>query len=412
MRTPTLTCVFLCLGCIAEGVAGDDAVARLTVDPGESVRIDVPMSVELGPLDAADGQLTLFEVTGAERKEVPCQVVKTPAVRLCWILSGTTRPGEKRAYEIARGTSGLPAAVNVKDSEGAIEVICGGRPALRYNWAPVPPPKGASELYTRSGFIHPVWTPSGEVVTGIHPRDHIHHMGLWNPWTSTEFEGHHVDFWNLKEGQGTVRFREFASKTSGPVLGGFAAMQDHVDLKAAGGEKVALNEEFAVNVWSAGGTESGSFLLDVTTTQKCASASPLLLNAYRYGGLGFRATPAWKGGDYLTSEGLKRNDGHASRARWCEVHGPGNPAPSGVLFMSHPQNREHPEPVRLWPGDGELFFNFCPVQKTEWKLEPGNVYVLKYRVCVHNGPMTSETAERLWNDFANPPKAVLEKVGK
>ena len=143
-------------------------------------------------------------------------------------------------------------------------------------------------------------------------------------------------------------------------------------------------------------------IIDYTTTQECAADIPLILEKYRYGGLGFRATEEWKGdnSDYLTSEGKTRKDGHATRARWCIIQGATGQGDAGVLFMSHPDNHEHPEPVRIWPWskDGN-FFNFCPVQQKPWTLEPGNEYTLKYRLYVYDGKISAGTAEQLWKDF-------------
>ena len=72
---------------------------------------------------------------------------------------------------------------------------------------------------------------------------------------------------------------------------------------------------------------------------------------------------------------------------------------SGILFMSHPSNREFPEPMRVWPentnGHGDLFFEFCPIRDKSWELKPGNDYVLKYRMLVYDGkidPAVAETA--------------------
>ena len=61
--------------------------------------------------------------------------------------------------------------------------------------------------------------------------------------------------------------------------------------------------------------------------------------------------------------------------------------------MSHPANREHPEPMRIWP-DGYIFFNFCPIQQKEWTLEPGKEYTLRYRLYVYTGTTAPAVAER------------------
>jgi hypothetical protein len=142
---------------------------------------------------------------------------------------------------------------------------------------------------------------------------------------------------------------------------------------------------------------------------------PLTLNAYRYGGCGFRGRTGWgdANSDYLTSEGKMRANGHASRARWCHAYGETPKGGAGVLFMSSPANREHPEPLRLWPtgsnkGKDNVFLNFCPVQKKPWTLEPGHGYTLRYRLCVYDGTPTDVPAEGLWRDFATPPHVSAE----
>jgi len=306
-----------------------------------------------------------------------------------------------------------PAAQSMSTSKGVslLTISRAGVPILVYRHGPVAPPEGKSPNYTRSGFIHPLYSPSGEVLTAMHPYDHTHHFGLWNPWRKTEFEGRETNFWEIANGQATVRFARFESVTAGPVFGGFRALHEHVVLKAPGGEKVALNEVWDVRAWNTG---DGIFLIDFVTTQRCASESPLTIKAYRYGGFGFRGRLGWHGdnSDCLTSEGKTRANGHASRARWCHVYGDTPKGGAGVLFMSYPGNRAHPEPMRLWPpkankGKDNIFFNFCPTQKKPWTLEPGNTYVLRYRMSVYDGKPSKSGAERLWQGFATPPTATV-----
>jgi hypothetical protein len=50
-----------------------------------------------------------------------------------------------------------------------------------------------------------------------------------------------------------------------------------------------------------------------------------------------------------------------------------------------------------------VYFEFCPTRHKDWQLDPGNLYRLKYRMLVYDGKIDKETAERVWNDFANPP---------
>jgi len=394
-----------------------EPLATITVEAGEYARIDTPVSVALDGINYT--RLCLEEIKGSQRLLVPTQLELGSPPRLWWILSGTTPAGAKRIYELLQGSPVRAVGVKVKKNNSFLQLQIGNSKVLRYNHAVVPPPKGASPLYARSGFIHPLWSPAGEVLTWMHPKDHIHHMGLWMPWTKTKFEGREVDFWNLGNGQGTVRFVKYILTEGGAVYGGFGAIQEHVVLRTPArqgegpavvpkGEKVALNEELDVRVWNLGKPDE-CWLLDYTSKQRCASSSPLRLLEHRYGGLGFRATSQWNEGnsDYLTSEGKTRKDGHGTRARWCNVFGSTAKGPAGVVFMSHPDNHEHPEPMRIWP-EGGVFFNFCPVQKANWILEPGETYVLRYRLYVYSGKITPKMAERLWQDFGNPPKVKLE----
>jgi hypothetical protein len=325
------------------------------------------------------------------------------------------QPGIKRRMMVqVQETKSAAPGVEVVKNDSFLQIQRVDSKILQYNHAAVPPPEGVdNDNYIRSGFIHPLWSPSGAVLTNIHPPDHLHHMGIWMPWTKTKFEGREVDFWNLGKGEGTVRFVKFDNITSGPVFGCFQAVHEHIDRKAAEDEKVVLKETWDIRVYNVGGPEKGYWLWDFVSTQRCASDSPLHLLKYRYGGLGFRGAGEWEGENamYLTSEGKTRKDGHATRARWCDMAGAIEGKWAGVTIMSHPKNFRHPEPMRIWP-EGQVFFNFAPSQLGDWTIQPGKDYVFRYRFYVHEGKIRVADAERIWYDYAEPPKVKLEKVSR
>jgi len=301
--------------------------------------------------------------------------------------------------------------VVVNRNESFLELEANNEKILRYNHATVPPPAGEDPLYTRSAFIHPAWSPKGTVLTRIHPQDHVHHMGIWMPWTETEFEGRKIDFWNLKKGEGTVRFAGFGPIESGTVYAQFIAEHEHVELNAPEGEKVVLEETWDVRVYDVGGRDKGYRFWDFVSTQRCATKSPLHLLKYRYGGLGFRGTEQWtdENSDYLTSEGKTRKDGHGTRGRWCDVSGMTKNGIAGMMIMSHPENFRHPEPFRIWQKGG-IFLGFAPEQLGDWTMEPGKNYVFRYRFYAHDGKIDAADIERIWNDFVEPPKVQVVKV--
>ena len=94
--------------------------------------------------------------------------------------------------------------------DSVLTISSGDHKLLVYQFNTVYPSKGVDTNYKRSGFIHPLYTLHGQVLTRIQPPDHYHHYGIWNPWTHTFFEGDTVDFWNIKEiGRASCRERVY-----------------------------------------------------------------------------------------------------------------------------------------------------------------------------------------------------------
>lgn len=392
-------------------------VARIIVEAGDHLRINTPVSISIENLPIREADNLMMKLTNGTREmEVPCQLEPGITPKIWWIISDTLKPGEKGIYLLLNGKERDWPTLKTNQGEKNLTIFAGTMPILQYNHAPVPLPEGVDSSFTRSGFIHPLWAPSGEILTRIQPPDHYHHYGIWNPWTKTSFEGRQVDFWNLGDKKGTVRFRSYISTTEGPVYGGFRVLHDHVDLTAPAGEKIAINEEWDVRIWNSENLPGEFWLWDFTSVLNCAGSSPVNLDQYRYGGgLGYRATENWtsQNSHILTSEGKTRKDGDATEARWCNIYGKTKRVVSGILFMSYPENRAHPEPMRIWPEDnGDVFFEFCPIRHKEWPLEPGKAYVLRYRMYVYNGTISVEEADRLWQDFANPPLIKIEELVK
>ncbi|MBN2269515.1 MAG: PmoA family protein [Sedimentisphaerales bacterium] len=420
MNRPSSVVVGLVIVFAFAGVIfGEGTLATVRVDAGAYDRVDTPVGVSLEgvALWPGEGSFMLVEKASGETASYPAQLEAGSEPRLWFVLAGTTKAGTKRTFSLVRTAKAKLVGVTAVETDKYLDIVHQGDKVLRYNSAIVPPPEGQDKLYERSGFIHPLWSTKGTVLTNIHPKDHIHHIGIWMPWTHTEFEGKATDFWNLKEGQGTVRFVRYISTTEGPVYGGFEAEQEHVALKnledhgqdaRATGQKVVLNEVWNVRVYNVGGPAKGYRIVDFVSTQRCVASSPLKQVEYRYGGFGYRATGKWDeaNAEYLTSEGKNRKNGHATRARWCDTSGEID-GWEGITFYSHPENFGHPEPMRIWP-EGQVFFNWAPGQLGDWEMKPGEDHVFRYRMYVHEGKITVPAAERIWQDYAEPPKVTID----
>lgn len=384
------------------------------VEAGNFQRFNTPVSLDVEAVPKSDtlGYL-LFEKVKGKLIEKSFQVEAGSVTRIWWILDGKTEAGARREFFLYSDAPKVqPGSMTTSLTKDNIILKKGSSEILNYRKSILYPPAGVDTAYKRSGFIHPMYSPSGNILTRISPRDHYHHFGIWNPWTKVKIGDHETDFWNIGSKQGTVRFAGINSVIDGPVYCGFTVKQDHIDFRAVKTGVTAINEVWDVRAWNIEPVEGiKAYIVDLTTFLSVAGNEPIVFVAYRYaGGIGFRATGEWnnKNSTVLTSEGLTRKDADGSRARWADINGEfrdkGN---SGITFFSHPANRDFPEPMRVWPenqnGVGDVYFEFCPTRHNDWQLDPGNLYRLKYRMLVYDGKIDQPTADRLWNDFAYPP---------
>lgn len=386
------------------------------VESGNYNRMDCPVMVSALPdsVVKAANNLQLIELSN-NSLSVNMQIDKKTG-KLWFILKGFTPKNRVRRFAVIKKNKKFTTPqIELQSINGALQLSYKKHPILNYQYEMVYPPKGIDSLYKKSGFIHPLWTPEGEVLTRIQPPDHYHHYGIWGPWTKTKIGSRQVDFWNLAEGQGTVLFKKFIEKEQGDVYSSFTALQEHIDFGTKDGNGVAINENLELRAWNLGNNKT--WLVDYTSTFSSPLNTGVLLDAYRYGGgIGFRATELWNKDNtsVLTSKKKNRINADGTSAKWAIIEGATNTksGKGGILFMSHNENKNFPEPMRVWPKDanggrGDLFFEFCPIRHGSWKIESQKIYNLKYRMLIFDGTLTVEQAEMAWQGFANPPKITI-----
>lgn len=376
--------------------------------------LEIPVSIDLTEVTyVSDTLLSLYEIKGNIKTPVPFQVDQGKHRTLNWVVKTAKESAGKHTYELVKSKAKQYRDVIATANNGTLTIHKGEKNYLQYYFKTLYPPKGIDTAYKRSGFIHPLWSPHGQVLTRIQPPDHYHHYGIWNPWTHVLYEGDTIDFWNLNTGQGTVRFANFVSIEDGPVYSTYGTLHEHVVFKKNGAEKVAMNELQSVRVYAPQENQD-FYIADFDITLNCADKSPVKLLEYRYAGFGWRTTEKWtnKNSEVLTSEGKTRKDADGSTARWCIVQGEIDNDYAGVVMMSYPANYNFPEPLRIWPENqydrGDMFANFCPTKNMDWFLKPHKNYALKYRLLVFNGRLDKEKAEAAWFYFAYPPKVNIK----
>ncbi len=396
-------------------------MALMLLACGEQEELPIRFQIQKGPkqiamplflpLDSvANGNFSITENIAGKSKEIPSQREDN---RLWFNLSREDASQEATFYlqKQEQKNRDRPLLEAVKNN-GNLQLSLRGNPLISYRYEMTYPPIGIDSVFKKSGYVHPVLTLKGDTLSRIQPPDHYHHYGVWGPWTHTQINNQQVDFWNLGDRKGTVLFKDFVGSTSGNVFASFEAVQEHIDLITGEVPQLALNENLKVTLWNL--NRPDRYMLDYTTTFNTPLPSGILFEAYRYGGgIGMRFTERWhqENSTVLTSEGHDRSTADGTRARWCIVSGEsadgkGN---NGILFLSHPNNRKHPEPMRVWPmdaneGRGDMFFEFCPIRYEEWFIRPEMEYQLMYRMVVFDGELLPEEAEAYWQGFVHPPR--------
>lgn len=399
---------FLFLAILALSCSENKEIVRFSIE-NQGVATPIELDVNAMDLSGTIGDMVLFRNVGETMNPIPFQLDTIGTKRILF-MSDNQKDGE---YILKRKkNSDAEQSVQAIKENGDLTLSLGNKNVLSYRYGMTYPPKGVDSVFRKSGYIHPVITPYGDTLSRIQPPDHYHHYGIWGPWTHTQIKGQQVDFWNLGDRKGTVLFKEFNSMLSGPVFGSFNAVQEHIDFITEKEPQVALNENLNVTVWDL--NKEGRYMFDYTSSFNSPLDEGILFEAYRYGGgLGMRFNERWKADNcsVLTSEGNDRLTADGTNAKWCIVKGESSDGKgtNGILFMSHTENRMHPEPMRIWPidgnrGRGDMFFEFCPIRHEEWKIESGKDYQLKYRMVVFEGDLTAEEAEAYWQSFVNKPQ--------
>ena len=382
---------------------------------------DYRVTLESADADRA-GQVISFAVPSDGPKPAQLRDAAGRAVTLQTDADGTARfvvPWQKARESLAFTLSAAnpkapltPPAVIVAPESGHLVVSVGGQRVLTYRMDREDLPRaGIVPHIVRAGYVHPIFSPAGKLVSDDYPSNHPHHHGIWAPWTKVSFQGRAPDFWNMQDKKGAQEFVALDRTWSGPVHGGFTARLKQVDLTAPA-PVTALNDTWQLTAYDLAGAAQPVRMFDLVITQTCATNDPLILPEYHYGGFGFRGAGAWNGpgtaARFLTSEGeTDRIKGNNTRVRWCYLGGlVEGGALAGTATLGHPGNFRAPQPVRLHPN--MPYFSLVPQQLGEFRIEPGTPYVARFRFIVADGMPESALIDAYWNGYAQPAVAKLE----
>lgn len=348
-------------------------------------------------------------VRGADGRIHPAQS-EDPG-RLRFIVE-SQRAGETLTFDVVTPSKATTDQVVVKQGNEAILASVAGQPILSYQSAISSQlPTGIDPIYHRSGYLHPVFTPSGQIVTDDYAARNTHQHGIWTAWSRTEFQGRSPNFWDPKPGTGRIEFDRVERIWNGAIASGFRVRHRYLDLQAPEGENIALYEMWDVQVYpliTAGG--SSAHVFDVTITQTCATKDPFIVGEYRYGGLGVRGRSDWLRQEnmrVLTDNGeTDRLKANAQKTRWIFLGGITDQGHAGVAVLDHPENARSPQAVRV--NESLPFICYAPTQEGAWRIEPGKPYRAHYRVVVEDQIPSQERVEAFWRGYATKPRVSVK----
>lgn len=322
--------------------------------------------------------------------------------------------GAALTFSLTTAVDAAAEAVAAVPVEGDLQFRVRGQPVLSFRLDRDRLPRAdIKPEVVRAGYVHPVYSPAGRIVTDDYPSNHVHHHGIWTPWTKTSFQGRAPDFWNMHQKTGAEEFVALDRTWGGAVHGGLAARLKMVD-RSAPTPITVLNETWQLTVFDLVGTSRPARMFDLAVSQECATAEPLVLPEYHYGGFGFRGAEAWNGpgeaARFLTSEGVTdRIKGNNTRAHWCYLGGAvAGGGIAGTATLGHPDNFRAPQPLRLHPN--MPYFSLVPQQLGEFRIEPGKPYVAHFRFIVMDGEPDRALLAAYWQGYAAPATAKLDRL--
>jgi hypothetical protein len=280
------------------------------------------------------------------------------------------------------------ASVRLTEQAKTISIQRGDKIVLVYNKQSPPVPAGLDPRYNRSGFLHPVASPSGRVVTATFPKDHPHQHGIFSAWVNTTFDRRKIDFWNLVGGTGRVVHEKVVSTSDDKSGIGFAVDLLH---RTEGDKPInVLRERWRITLVSSS-DEFNCF--DIESTQTALTDIPLTVHKYHYGGMVLRGPVAWLNGKsqsakvksaaasrFVNDHGSDRKKGNHEHAKWVALTGNLDGQAVSITVLCHRDNFRAPQAARLHPS--KPYFVFSPCVDGEFVIDKEHPLHNRYRYIV------------------------------
>jgi len=291
------------------------------------------------------------------------------------------------------------------DSTGQfVDVSEDGAPVLRYHHGVTKVPDDVDAVFERGDYVSALYGLNGELLTEDFPRDHVHHRGVNWSWATIQWNGETRDMFGIR------------TPYTGPIIGGLWARPVKM-IRAENGvieaesvwkwddKKEIVRERVVITVQKR--TDKGRTVdFEITLTPLVEGIEFCGRLEAGYSGFNVRMAPG---------EG-QRIDLHvdepdaAPRRAWADYSAefPGGNGRSGLAILQHPDNPGYPNAWREYP---EL--NFFQPLYPGGELIPmpqGKTIVLRYRLWIHSGNVTSQELAEAWDTSMQNAKPTIENA--
>ena len=250
----------------------------------------------------------------------------------------------------------------------------------------------------RSNYIHPVYGPSGELLTRDWSKDHPHHRGIYWAWPEVEF--------GTKLGDLHALQIVFARPT------GRIKLENGPDYAQVEAENIwmwkdsipVVREVAMIRAYRKSGNGR---IIDLAFRFIAIEDSITLARRETrlYGGLNIRMqTPEFQEISFYRDSSINE----PARA-WSDLSGlfTGSETKSGLLVLQHHKNPDYPGEYIQYPDLSWIQPTF-PQSGTRFKLVRGVPLILRYRLFVHSGMKPDDAyTMKLWDEFNSETAPVL-----
>ncbi|MBN2245304.1 MAG: PmoA family protein [Candidatus Aminicenantes bacterium] len=241
--------------------------------------------------------------------------------------------------------------------------------------------EGLDPKYTRSCYIHPLYSLDGKILTQDFPLDHLHHSGIFWTWPVVKTRGQETQTWHVHLSSLRQYFKRWMKREN--EGDNFILSVENVWKLSK--KEIVVNEKLTLIIHPADGPGRA---IDLELILE-AIGGPLELKGTSegnkgYGGLCLRGSPLLTGASMTTNSGQLQEDTTNDRFLWADLS-------TDTLGISIFVSPDHPDFPTTW-----LIRNsYAGILNPSWPglelcvIHPGKPVCLRYCIYVHQGNVNS-----------------------